>query len=153
MKKSTASLLLLSIATLCIASLSCQKTTVKTSPTHTVIYLHEEKKETRSSQSLLNTFSKTGNVILKFYADWCKPCTRMSDVIKKLLVSDLATTMPDFTLININRGHFLDLGKTFNITSIPTLVFLRNGKEIGRYDGGPLTEITFAQLITRTFNM
>jgi thioredoxin-like negative regulator of GroEL len=152
MKNSTASLLLLSITSLLIASLSCQKSSVKTSATHTVIYLHEEKKETRSSQSLLNTFSSTGNVILKFYADWCGPCTRMSTVIKSLLSSDLAATMPDFTLININRDHFLDLGKTFNINSIPTLIFLRNGKEIGRYDGKPLTENAFAQLITTTFN-
>ena len=145
-------LLLLSITTLCIASLSSNKNSAQTSAKQTVIYLHEQKKDTLSSQSLLNIYSNTGNVVLKFYADWCGPCKRMSAVIKDLLISDLATTMPNFTLININRDHFFDLGKTFNITSIPTLIFLRNGKEIGRYDGKPLTENSFAQLVTRTFN-
>jgi thioredoxin 1 len=153
MKKITTLLLLLSMTPLFTLFLFCQKDAAKITQKHSVIYLHQEKKETRSSQSLLNSLSNTGNVVLKFYADWCGPCNRMSTVIKNLFGSNLATTMPNFTLIEINRDQFLDLAKTFRITSIPTLIFLRDGKEIGRYDGKPLTENTFAQLITRTFGL
>jgi thioredoxin-like negative regulator of GroEL len=75
----------------------------------------------------------------------------MSDLIKNFLISDLAATMPEFTLINISRDHFLDLARIFRINSIPTLIFLHNGIEIGRYDGPPLTENKLAQLITSIF--
>jgi len=101
----------------------------------------------RSTQQHLSTFTSTGDVILDFYADWCGPCNRMSP-----LIDSLAATMPGFTFIKINRDFFLDLANIFNITSIPTLIFLRNGQEIGRYDGKPLTKHELAQLIIRVYN-
>jgi thioredoxin 1 len=112
-----------------------------------VIYLHKQDKKALSSKAHLKQFSKTGNVVLKFYADWCNPCKRMSPI-----VDSVAAMMPEFTFIKISRDHFLDLAKKFNITSIPTLVFLKDGKEIGRYDGGPLTEEKLAKLITKTYD-
>jgi len=111
------------------------------------LYLHEQKKSVRSTQQHLSTFTSTGDVILDFYADWCGPCNRMSP-----LIDSLAATMPGFTFIKINRDFFLDLANIFNITSIPTLIFLRNGQEIGRYDGKPLTKHELAQLIIRVYN-
>jgi thioredoxin 1 len=111
-----------------------------------VIYLHDQKKTTRSSQSHLDSFSNSGKVILDFYADWCGPCKRMSP-----LIDSVAVMMPNITFIKINRDYFLDLASNFKITSIPTLIFLHNGREIDRYDGGPLTQKDLAQLITKMY--
>jgi thioredoxin 1 len=113
-----------------------------------IVYLHEHQNKATSSMQLLTSFSSTGNVILQFYADWCNPCKRMSPII-----NNYAATNPGFTFIKINRDFFKDLAQAFKVTSIPTLIFLRNGKEIGRYDGGPLTETTLAQLLTRTYQL
>jgi thioredoxin 1 len=110
------------------------------------IYLHQHNKAARSNQEHLEHFSSTGDVILQFYADWCNPCKRMSP-----LVDAVATQLSQFTFFKINRDFFMDLAKSFNITSIPTLIFLRDGKEIGRYDGGPLTETKLKQLILRIY--
>jgi thioredoxin 1 len=111
-----------------------------------VIYLHKEHKTTRSSEAHLHQFSSTGNVVIDFYADWCPPCKRMSP-----LIDGVATIMPEVTFIKINRDYFLDLANLYNITSIPTLIFLKDGKEIGRYNGGPLTQDKLASLITKTY--
>jgi len=92
-----------------------------------LIYLHQQHKATRSSEAHLNQFSNIGNVILNFYADWCNPCKRMSPIIE-----GVAAAMQNFTFIRINRDYYLDLAKLYNITSIPTLIFLKDGKEIGR---------------------
>jgi hypothetical protein len=68
-----------------------------------------------------------------------------------IIIDGVAAIMPNVTFIKINRDFFIDLAKTFNITSIPTLVFLKDGKEIGRYDGGPLNQDKLANLITKVY--
>ena len=112
-----------------------------------LIFLHEQTKSTRSNSEHLHQFTATGNVILKFYADWCNPCKRMSP-----LFEHAAQTFPNYTFIKINRDFFGDLTQEFNVKSIPTLIFLRDGKEIGRYNGGPLTKIKMTELIGRIYS-
>jgi len=135
MKKNLLSLLSATIISTALISLCTQTTTPQN-----LLYLHQQTKS-------LNTFITTGDVILDFYADWCNPCKRMSP-----LIDAVAALMPQFTFIKINRDHFLQLAKSYNITSIPTLIFLRDGKEIGRYDGGPLTEAKLQKLISSVYN-
>lgn len=118
----------------------------KTNKADNVIYLHKEHKTTRSSEDHLQQFSNVGNVVIDFYADWCNPCKRMSP-----LIDGVAAIMPEVTFIKINRDYFLDLANIFRITSIPTLIFLKDGKEIGRYNGGPLTQDKLANLIAKTY--
>lgn len=144
MKKINTILLILVIAPIFTLLLFSQTNTNRSE----IIYLHEHQNKAISSMQLLTSFSNTGNVILQFYADWCNPCKRMSPVI-----NNYAATNPGFTFIKINRDYFKDLSQTFRVTSIPTLIFLRNGKEIGRYDGGPLTETTLTQLLTKTYQL
>jgi|GEM_PF-1649800 len=112
-----------------------------------IIYLHEHKDKSNHAKSLLNSFSSTGNVILLFYSEQCGPCKRM-----RPLTDNYALTHSDYTFIYINRDFFKDLTTLFNITSVPTLIFLRNGKTISRYEGGPLTETTLKHLITKTYS-
>ncbi len=116
-------------------------------PTTNIIYLHEQENITRSCQNSFNELIGTGDIVLKFYADWCGPCKRMSP-----LINNIAATMPHITFIYIDRDQFLALAKNYGITSIPTLIFLRNGKVIGRYDGKPLSQNELAKLIINMFN-
>lgn len=144
MKKINILILMLLIAPIFTFLLFSQKNTNSSA----IVYLHEHQTRSTSSMQLLTSFSSVGNVILQFYADWCNPCKRMSP-----LINAYAATTPGFTFIKINRDYFKDLAQSFRVTSIPTLIFLRDGKEIGRYDRGPLTEKTLDQLITRTYQL
>jgi thioredoxin 1 len=142
MKKTTLLTLIVAITPIIIFSLFAQEIGTKKP-----IYLHQQQKGVHSSSEHLNEFASTGCVILDFYADWCNPCKRMSP-----LIDMAAANLPQFTFIKINRDFFMDLAKAFNITSIPTLIFLRDGKEIGRYDGGPLTQNSLEQLVCNKYH-
>jgi thioredoxin 1 len=141
MTKNTLISITFTVTSIAIISLFAQEIAAKKP-----LYLHQQNKGARSNQEHLEQFSTTGDVILDFYADWCNPCKRMSP-----LIDSVAALLPQFTFVKINRDFFMDLAKAFNITSIPTLIFLRDGKEIGRYDGGPLTEAKLKQLVLRTY--
>lgn len=142
MKKTALSVALIATASVIIFSLFAQEIVAKKP-----IYLHKQKKRVRSESEHFSQFINVGNVVVDFYADWCPPCNRMSP-----LIDVAAANMPDFTFLKINRDFFGDLAKQLNITSIPTLIFFHNGKEIGRYTGGPLTQAKLEQLITKTYN-
>lgn len=141
MKNITLNSILLATTSIIMLFLVAHATTAKQP-----IYLHQHNKAARSSEQHLNQFTATGDVILDFYADWCNPCKRMSP-----LIDSVAALLPQYTFIKINRDFFMDLAKIFNITSIPTLIFIRDGKEIGRYDGGPLTEKKLEQLVLNVY--
>lgn len=120
----------------------------KTLATQRPMYLpHRTVTITKTPQEYLQDFLPDGCVILMFYAEWCNPCKRMCP-----LIDNLASLLPQFTFLKINRDYFKDLAQTYNVTSIPTLIFLYNGKEIGRYDGKPLTQEELGTLIKKVYS-
>jgi thioredoxin 1 len=119
-------------------------------PVNNILYLHEHCNKTMPAQQQLNALisSSSNCVVLQFYADWCQPCVNMSK-----LIAIVAPNIPNVTIIKINRDHFMNLARAYGVTSIPTLIFLHNGRQIARYDGKPLTQQKLTDLITATYGM
>lgn len=70
-------------------------------------------------------------ILIDFWANWCMPCRMMIPVL-----NDLANEIDDNTCIGkINVEEHQQLAQKFNIRNIPTLLLLKNGKEINRYTG------------------
>lgn len=143
MNKNSIALLSVIIVSTALISFCTQEIIAKN-----LLYLHQQNRSTRSNNlEHLNKFTAHGDIVLVFYADWCNPCKRMAP-----LVTAVAATLTDITFIKINRDNFLDLARSYNTNGIPTLIFLRDGKEIGRYEGGPLTEKKLQKLITSVYS-
>lgn len=66
------------------------------------------------------------NVILDFYASWCPPCK----IIEKHLNKYNDTKSDDVIIYKINIDENRDLLGRFGIKSIPTLVYVKNGKPV-----------------------
>ncbi len=62
-------------------------------------------------------------VLLDFWATWCGPCRMVSPI-----VDEIAEENPQYTVGKINVDEQSELAAAFHITSIPTLVVVKNGK-------------------------
>ena len=72
--------------------------------------------------------SKT--VLIDFYADWCGPCKMLAPVLEEIAKENINTK---FVKINVDDAQ--DLAMEYNVMSIPTLVVIKNGKEVNRMVG------------------
>lgn len=62
-------------------------------------------------------------VLLDFWATWCGPCRMIAPVI-----DEIAQEIPNVKIGKINVDEESELASQFGITSIPTLVVMKNGK-------------------------
>lgn len=63
-------------------------------------------------------------VLIDFYADWCNPCKMMSP-----LVDEISEEFSQFSIGKVNVDEQQELAAKFTISSIPTLLFFKNGEE------------------------
>lgn len=70
-------------------------------------------------------------VILDFWAPWCAPCQMMGPVFEELS-SDYTDKLK---FAKLNTEDHPALAGQFGIQGIPSLLFLKDGKEVGRIVG------------------
>ena len=70
-------------------------------------------------------------VLLDFWATWCGPCRMVGPVIEKLGEQYEGKAV----IAKVDVDAEPDLARRFGIMSIPTVVFLKNGKEFQRLVG------------------
>lgn len=74
---------------------------------------------------------KNGVVLVDFYADWCGPCRMMTPVLEK--VAGDVSGQAAVGKIDIDKAQ--KVAGNFQVTSIPTLILFKDGKEVGRLVG------------------
>ena len=62
-------------------------------------------------------------VLLDFWASWCGPCRMIAP-----FVEEIAEEREDILVGKINVDEELELASHFGITSIPTLIVIKNGE-------------------------
>jgi len=76
-------------------------------------------------------FTKEEIVLVDFYADWCMPCVMMAPVIEEL--SRKFKGKIKFGKVNIEDNQ--ELARKFNVSSIPTFILFKNGKQAEQFVG------------------
>ena len=73
----------------------------------------------------------TKPVIIDVYATWCGPCIQMKPFFEKL-AEELGNSYV-FAMINIDESR--DLAIHYSVTSVPTIIFIKNNKVVAREIG------------------
>ncbi len=69
-------------------------------------------------------------VLLDFWATWCGPCQMIAPIL-----NEVAEECPDITVGKIDVDEEQELAMSFGITSIPTLIVIKNGKAVDKAVG------------------
>ena len=72
----------------------------------------------------------SGTVLLDFFAVWCGPCRMVAPILE-----EIASERSDVKVCKIDVDQSFDLAAQFGVSSIPTLIFSKNGALTGRTVG------------------
>jgi len=82
-------------------------------------------------------------VLVDFWAEWCAPCRRLTP-----LIEELATDYADrLRVAKVDVDANPTLAARFEVRSIPTLLFIRNGQVSGSLVGPPANKQKLSQHI------
>jgi thioredoxin 1 len=76
-------------------------------------------------------FISEGNVIVDFWAEWCGPCKIIGPVFAEL--AGEYTGNVSFGKVNIEENY--EIADQFEVMSIPTLIFFKDGQPVDRVTG------------------
>lgn len=87
-------------------------------------------------------------VIVDFYADWCMPCKVMAPVVNEIEKKYINSIK--MGKINIDENPMVALD--YRVLSIPTLLFIKDGKVLGRLEEA-VTKNVVENKIKKYFNL
>jgi len=95
-----------------------------------------------TTKNFNETLDNNEIVIIDFWAPWCGPCIQFGPIFEK--VSD---QFPDVIFAKVNTEEQQAIGTQYGITSIPTIMVVRDGI-ILLNQAGSLPEDAFDKLIS-----
>ncbi len=69
-------------------------------------------------------------VLIDFWAPWCGPCRMVGPTVE-----ELSKEVSDAKIGKINVDEEMELAQAFGVSSIPTLMVIKNGKVVKRVVG------------------
>ena len=72
-----------------------------------------------------NNEVKEGVVIVDFFADWCGPCKMLAPIFEE--VGNEMEGKAKFIKVNVDEAR--DIADKFRISTIPTMIVLKNGEK------------------------
>jgi thioredoxin len=86
--------------------------------------------------------TKNRLVLIDFWAGWCVPCRMMAPVLNE--IAGELTGNSHVGKVNIEQYQVL--AQRFRVRNIPTLILLKNGREINRFVGVKSKEFLLQQI-------
>ncbi len=84
-----------------------------------------------NAQQILVEESAKRLVVIDFWADWCAPCKALMPILEKLANEYNG----EFLLAKVNADEQQEIAGQFGIRSLPTVIFMKDGKPIDAFQG------------------
>jgi thioredoxin 1 len=83
-------------------------------------------------------------VMIDFYADWCGPCKMMSPIVNQM--ADKYDGKVKIGKVNVDQNP--ELADRFGIMSIPSFLFIKDGKVVNSSVGGMSPDMLSSKIDT-----
>jgi thioredoxin 1 len=83
------------------------------------------------TESNFDATTKKGLYLVDFYADWCRPCKLMKPVLEEFA----GNYESKIKVVSVNTDYNKNLSTQYQVSGIPCLILLKDGKEIKRLVG------------------
>lgn len=67
-------------------------------------------------------------VVLKVYADWCGPCLQLAPIFEKIAQEH----GDEYLFAKLNVDNEQEVAIALQVTSLPTIVFIKDGNVVGK---------------------
>ncbi|RPA85807.1 glutaredoxin [Ascobolus immersus RN42] len=74
-------------------------------------------------------------VVLYFQASWARPCIQMAQALELVAESYDASSPTSPIFLSVDAEEVSDLAEEYSISSVPYLVFLKNGHKVDQWGG------------------
>ncbi len=74
-----------------------------------------------------------GAVVIDFFATWCGPCKRIAPTYEKL-----SEAFHTIVFLKVDVDESPELVNQYDVSAMPTFVFLKNGQEVKRVEGADM---------------
>jgi len=74
-------------------------------------------------------------VLVDFYADWCSPCKQLSPLLERITANPKLVDGIELDLVTVNTDAQPKLAQEMGITSLPTVIAYKNGKQVSHFIG------------------
>jgi thioredoxin 1 len=86
--------------------------------------------------------TRSGVALIDFWASWCMPCKMMAPILNE--VADEIGDQAKICKVNVEEQQ--QLSAKFSVRNIPTLILLKNGKEVDRFVGVKTKDFLIKQI-------
>lgn len=80
-------------------------------------------------------------LIVSFHAPWAAPCKQMATVLSTLASEYPVSEPPSTSWVSINAEELPDISEAYNVTAVPYLVLIRNGKVLETVSGSSAVKV------------
>ena len=84
-----------------------------------------------TDQSFADTVKTNTLLVVDCYADWCGPCRMIAPIVEEL--ANHYSGRVAFAKVDVDNSP--NISRQFHISSIPTLLFFKNGEMVDRQVG------------------
>ena len=72
-------------------------------------------------------------VLVDFWATWCAPCRALAPLLDELASDENGK----LKVVKVDTQKNMRIAQQYKVSALPTLLIIKNGKEVGRQVGNP----------------